>query len=84
MTLSLPDCPPTAGQLNAAGPATEYQQQAWAYYEIRLAGALTRIGVARPGEKRCTDVEAGLRCVRRPHPHNPHAHVRVAHDSWTD
>jgi hypothetical protein len=84
MTLSLLDCPTAADQLNAADPTTQYQLQAWAYYEIRLAGALTRIGVARPGEQRCTDFEAGLRCVRRPHPQKPHAHVRVAHDPWPD
>jgi hypothetical protein len=84
MTLSLPNCLPIAAPLAAASTVTEYQLQAWRNYEIRLAGALTRIGVARPGEQRCPEVDGGLRCVRRPHPQSPSAHVRVAGDRWWD
>jgi hypothetical protein len=84
MTLSLSNSLPAAAPLAAASAVTEYQLQAWQNYQIRLAGAVTRIGVARPGEQRCAAVTAGLRCVRRPHPQNPSAHVRVAGDRWWD
>jgi hypothetical protein len=83
-TLSLSSCLPIAAPPAAASSVTEYQLQAWRNYEIRLAGAVTRIGVARPGEQRCAAISAGLRCVRRPHPQNPTAHVRVAGDRWWD
>jgi hypothetical protein len=84
MTLSLLDCPPGAAPVPGATPVTEYQRQAWRNYQIRLGGALTRIGVARPGEQRCAAISGGLRCVRRPHPQNPSAHARVAGDRWWD
>jgi hypothetical protein len=84
MTVTLSNCLPIAAPPAAARSVTEYQLQAWRHYEIRLAGALTRIGVARPGEQRCGVISAGLRCVRRPHPESPSAHVRVAGDPWWD
>lgn len=39
---------------------------------------LQAIGVARPGEDRCDYQPGAMRCVRRPHPDNPNAHVRFA------
>jgi hypothetical protein len=43
-----------------------------------LAHLPPSVGVARPGDPQCTDRLGALRCVRRPHPQHPHAHVRVA------
>jgi len=43
-----------------------------------LAELPESVGVAGPGEERCGDRAGGLRCVRRPHPDHPRAHVRVA------
>lgn len=46
---------------------------------VRAAPSICEAGdVAGPGEERCGYQPGQLRCVRRPHPEAPDAHVRVS------